>query len=192
MSRVLLVYATKHGHTAKISERLAEALRGEGLEVDPRAVENAGDTRPRDYDGVIVGASIHAHQHQSEIVDWVKAHHTSLESLPSAFFSVSLTAAEDTDEAREATRQCIDEVLDDTGWTPTRATSVAGALQYREYDVFTRTLIRLMMRRAGHTTDISQDHEYTDWDAVERFGCKFASLVTAQDHCQSRREFTDA
>ena len=112
-----------------------------------------------------------------EFADWVKAHHTSLEPLPSAFFSVSLTAAEDTDEARAATRQCIDELLDDTGWTPTRATAVAGALQYREYDIFTRTLIRLMMRRAGHTTDITQDHEYTDWGAVERFGREFAGLV---------------
>ena len=43
--------------------------------------------------------------------------------------------------------------------------------------MFTRTLIRLMMRRARHTTDTSQDHEYTDWGAVERFGREFAELV---------------
>jgi menaquinone-dependent protoporphyrinogen oxidase len=54
---------------------------------------------------------------------------------------------------------------------------VAGALQYREYDVFTRVLMRLMMRRGGHTTDVSQDHEYTDWDSVDRFSREIAALV---------------
>jgi menaquinone-dependent protoporphyrinogen IX oxidase len=26
------------------------------------------------------------------------------------------------------------------------------------------------MRRGGHPTDTSQDYDYTDWEAVERFG----------------------
>jgi len=43
------------------------------------------------------------------------------------------------------------------------------ALQYREYDFVTRLVMRVLMRRAGHTTDVWRDHEYTDWDAVERF-----------------------
>jgi menaquinone-dependent protoporphyrinogen oxidase len=96
---------------------------------------------------------------------------------PSAFFSVSLTAADDTDEAREATQRCIDDFLAETGWTPARSVAIAGALQYREYSVFTRTLVRLMMRRGGHPTDTSHDYDYTDWDAVERFGREFATLV---------------
>ena len=33
----------------------------------------------------------------------------------------------------------------------------------------TRLVMRVLMRRAGHTTDVWRDHEYTDWDAVERF-----------------------
>ena len=37
--------------------------------------------------------------------------------------------------------------------------------------------MRLMMRRGGHPTDTSQDYDYTDWDAVERFGREFAALV---------------
>jgi menaquinone-dependent protoporphyrinogen IX oxidase len=42
---------------------------------------------------------------------------------------VSLTAAEDTEEARQATQRCIDDFLADTGWTPARAVAIAGALQ---------------------------------------------------------------
>jgi len=177
MEDVLVLYATTHGHTAKIAVRIAEALQAEHVHTDLREVSEAGAARPLDYDGAILCASLHQGQHQPEMVDWARHHHIALEERPSAFVSVSLTAAEDSDEARQATRDCIDDFLDDTGWTPKRTLPVAGALEYREYDVFTRTLMRLMMKRAGHPTDISHDYDYTDWELVERFGRDFATLV---------------
>ncbi len=30
---------------------------------------------------------------------------------------------------------------------------------------------------AGRDTDMSRDYEYTDWDAVERFGARFAPFA---------------
>lgn len=176
---VLLVYESTHGHTAKIAARIAEVLRAEGLEVDLRAVEDAEGADPAHSDGVLVGASLHQGRHQSKVAEWVRHHHLAFEDRPSVFLSVSLTAAEDTDEAREATQRCIDDFLDDTGWTPGLSVPVAGALQYREYDVFTRVLIRLMMRRGGHPTDTSHDYDYTDWDAVERLAREFAERLRA-------------
>jgi menaquinone-dependent protoporphyrinogen oxidase len=176
MPDVLVVYASTHGHTAKIVARIAEALLTEG--VQDVNVCNAGDAAaidPAAYDAIIIGGSLHAGHHQAELVDWVKAHHAALADRLSAFLSVSLTAADDTEEARAAAQRCIDDFLAETAWTPTRSVAIAGALQYREYNVFTRTLMRLMMRRGGHPTDAS--HDYTDWDAVQRFGREFASLA---------------
>jgi menaquinone-dependent protoporphyrinogen oxidase len=178
--KALLLYATTHGHAAKIASRLGEALRADGVDADLREVKTAGDPSPRDYDGVIAGASLHAGHHQRPMVDWVKAHRTELAERPTAFFSVSLTAAEDSDEARTATRKCIEDFLDETGWTPDVTQAIAGALQYREYDVFTRLLMRLKMRHGGQETDTAQDHEYTDWAAVKRFATSFASRLGAR------------
>jgi menaquinone-dependent protoporphyrinogen IX oxidase len=90
---------------------------------------------------------------------------------------VPVAVGRDNHDTREATPRCIDEFLEGTGWTPGLTVPIAGALQYREYDVFTRLLMRLMMRRGGHPTDASHDYDYTDWDAVERFGREFATLV---------------
>jgi menaquinone-dependent protoporphyrinogen oxidase len=178
MANVLVLYASTHGHTAKVAARIAEGLRAEGVEeVDVRDVADAGTIDPASYDAVIVGGSLHAGHHQEELVDWVQFRRAALGGRPSAFFSISLTAADDTDEAREATQRCIDDFLAETEWTPERSVAIAGALQYREYNVFTRTLMRLMMRRGGHPTDTSQDYDYTDWEAVERFGREFATLV---------------
>jgi menaquinone-dependent protoporphyrinogen oxidase len=174
MTRILVLYASTHGHTAKMAARIAETI---GPAAELRSADAAKDLAPWQFDAVVVGASIHAGHHQKAILEWVDAHSVALNSMPSAFFSVCLTAADDTDEAREASQRYIDEALAKTGWSPRIARTFAGALQYREYDLFTRLLIKLMMKRGGHPTDTSRDHDFTDWDAVERFGRECAELA---------------
>jgi menaquinone-dependent protoporphyrinogen oxidase len=177
MPDVLILYASTHGHTAKIASRIASRLPQEGFEVHMRNATSADDLRPSDYDAVIVGASIHGGHYQREVVDWVKHHAVTLSAMPSAFFSVCLTAAEGTEESRAVTREYVDRLIDDTGWTPKVAESFAGALQYREYDFATRLVMRLLMKRGDHPTDVTRDFDYTDWDAVDRFARECAAMV---------------
>jgi menaquinone-dependent protoporphyrinogen oxidase len=177
MPTALIVYASTHGQTAKIAARLGEALRAQGLETRVAEVGEAGSLDPAAYDLAIVGASIHGGHHQREIVAWAKRHQVSLGAMPSAFFSVCLTVAEDTEESREATRGYLDDFADATGWTPTQATTFAGALLYREYDFMTRLVMRLLMARGHHPTDTSRDYEYTDWEAVDRFAAQCAGAL---------------
>ena len=177
--RALVVYASTHGHTAKIAARVADAMRGEGVDVDLRDVEQAGDAYPASYDVVVVAASIHKEHHQQAIVEWVAARREALQETRNVFLSVSLTAAEDTDESRAATQRCIDMFCDASGWIPERTERVAGCLQYREYDVFTRQLMRLLMRHMHHPTDASRDYDYTDWAALDRLGREIAATAGA-------------
>ncbi len=175
----LVVYASTHGHTAKIADRIAQAMREQDLEVDLRDVASAAEVEPGRYDVVVVGASLHKERHQQALADWVSTRREALEQRPSLFFSVSLTAAEDSEEARASAQRCIEDFCAHTGWTPGRTEPIAGCLQYREYDVFTRQLMRLLMRKMGHPTDASQDYDYTDWDAVDRLGRDVAELARA-------------
>lgn len=75
---------------------------------------DAGTLDPGAYDAVVAGGSLHVGHHQGELLYWVKSHRAALADRPSAFFSVSLTAADDSDEAREATQRCIDDFLAET------------------------------------------------------------------------------
>ena len=173
----LVVYASTHGHTAKIAARLAEAMRTQGLEVDVRDVKSVADLRPGRYELVVAAGSLHKEHHQKELFDWVAANHQALSQMPSVFVSVSLTAADDSGESRAATKRCIDEFTAGTGWTPSRSEAIAGSLQYREYDFFTRQLRRLLMKHMGHPTDTSHDYDYTDWEGVDRLGAELAALA---------------
>jgi len=44
----------------------------------------------------------------------------------------------------------------------------------------TRLVMRVLMRRGEHPTDVTQDYDYTGWDAVDRFGCEYAKLLGAE------------
>jgi menaquinone-dependent protoporphyrinogen oxidase len=174
MSRILVLYASTHGHTAKIAARIAQAI---GPAAELRTIDTAHELAPWQYDAVVVGASVHAGHHQKPVVEWLREKAGALNAMPTAFFSVCLTAAEDSDEARATAQGFIDTTLEATGWKPDLTRTFAGALQYREYDRFTRLLIKLMMKRGGHPTDTSRDHDFTDWEDVERFGAECAALL---------------
>jgi menaquinone-dependent protoporphyrinogen oxidase len=175
MPNILVVYASKHGHTAKIAARLAETLRADGATA---ALEPAAsDPSPHAFDAVVVGASIHAGHHQREVIDWIERHRDALAHTPAAFFSVCLAAADETDESLEETQRYIDEFIAASGWTPQRSITFAGALQYREYDFMTRLLMRLLMWKGHHPTDTSRDYDYTDWAQVEQFAHDCGALA---------------
>lgn len=180
MNEVLLVYSTTHGHTEKIAARIAGVMRDYGVRVTVLEPPDVPELDAGRFAGVVVGASVHAGHHQREVVDWVRANRARLERVPTAFFSVSLMAADESDEAREGTRALIEAFSEETGWRPGRALPIAGALQYREYDPFTRSLMRVMMKLADRPADTSRDHELTDWDEVESFAREFAATVTAE------------
>ena len=129
MSRILITYASTHGQTEKIARRMAEAIEDSGQDAEVRPVADGLD--PSDFDAVAAGASIHAGKHQSEMADWVKVHRDALAARPGAFFSVSLTAAEEDPDDREPATRMLGEFLAETGWEPELSATIAGALSTR-------------------------------------------------------------
>jgi menaquinone-dependent protoporphyrinogen oxidase len=181
MAKILLVYGITEGHTAQIAQRMAATMRAAGHEVDVRDSKDLRKSTIEDgFDGVLVGGSVHAGEHQSSIREFVRRKRELLDRLPSAFFSVSLTAVEVDEEARQETQAMVDKFVRETGWQPSRVETIAGALVYSQYNIFVRQLMKLISRHEGGPTDTSQDYDYTDWDTVERFAQDFAESVEAR------------
>jgi len=175
-----------------MAEHVAATFRARGFNAD--VLDVGGEPPPQcdltRYAAAIVAASVHVGKHEREMVEFVKAHRAELERIPSAFLSVSLSeaGAEDTSAAPERrrnaaadVRRMIDEFLRETGWSPTRVHPVAGALLYRQYGAIVRLVMRFIAKQAGATTDTSRDHEYTDWQALDRFADELALLVDKGD-----------
>lgn len=179
MAKILLVFGTTEGHTTKIAQRMAEAMRGAGHEVEVHDSKDARQvTLAPDYDGVLVGGSVHAGEHQSSLREFVKDHHALLDRVPSAFFSVSLSAANSDDESEAETQAMVEKFTRETGWQPARTERIAGALVYTQYNIFIRQLMKLIAKGEGRAElDTSRDYDFTDWPTVEAFARDFAGSI---------------
>ena len=176
---VPVFFATSEGQTRRIAERLAAAFHGHGI--DSRAIDVAGpDAALVDWTkvrGALVGASLHAGKHQKTADRFVRAYASDLNAVPSAFFSVSLSAASKNPDEVVAARKIAQAFPAEHGWTPFRVASFAGRLAYREYNVLVRFLIKRIAKKEGGPTDTSRDHELTNWDEVDRLGREMAAAI---------------
>ncbi|MDQ0260408.1 flavodoxin domain-containing protein [Sinomonas atrocyanea] len=178
MSKVLVAYSTHEGQTAKIADFIAGVLRGRGLDVDTCDVKESADPALIDYDGVIVGGSVHVGKHDKHVVDYVRGNRHALTGLPSAFFSVSLSSASgDTQEAEGY----VEKFEEETGWLPTRIALFGGGLPYKHLNFVSRHMMkRIVEGKPGNLgTDLSRDYVYTEWDGVRRFAEDFAAELEA-------------
>jgi menaquinone-dependent protoporphyrinogen oxidase len=180
MPEILVAFASDHGHTHHVADRIAGALRSAGHDV--RVADLARDPRPdpATADAVVVGASLHAGRYQPVVIGWVRDHAAQLRAVPSAFFSVSLSAAEDTERTRRNLGDILTGFVARTGWRPDRVAQLGGALQYREYAWPLRLLMRAIAMRHEAPTDPRQDVVLTDWDQVDAFAREVIGLVEAR------------
>jgi len=175
--KLLLVYGTGEGQTEKICRFMAEHLAGRGHQTRlVNAAEPGPASDPRDFDFVVIAASLHAGRYQSALVDYVKAHHAAIDARPNSFVSVSLAAASDDRKDVTGLNRCVIRFERDSGWKPRRIHHVAGAFRYTAYGLLKRWAMRYIAYRKGGPTDTSRDHELTNWDDLT---CFADSLVTS-------------
>lgn len=168
--KILLVYGTTEGQTQKIAGFVADHLGRMGHQAQlVNAIDATSGVDPREFDAVIVAASVHAGHYQSAIVHFVRQNVATIDARANAFLSVSLAAAgNDEDDVRGIAR-CVADFTQQTGWSPRLIHHVAGAFRYTSYDFFKRWAMKYIAYRKGAPTDTSRDYELTDWDDLARF-----------------------
>jgi len=187
VARILAIYGTGEGQTAKVADRIVGDLRDAGHTAEATDVERLPDELDlADYDAVLVGASIHMGKHQKRVRSFVRSHREELSTLPSGFFQVSLSAAIDDDAHQAEAMGYIDDLIEDTGWHPDRIAVFGGALRYSEYGFITRSLMKYIAKSETGDTDTSRDYEYTDWEEVRRFAEQFGEFVAEQGRLRAK------
>jgi menaquinone-dependent protoporphyrinogen oxidase len=170
MANILIVYGTTEGHTRKIAQHIGGFIHEMGHNAE--LLDSADvheEFEAEGFNAFLVMGSLHQANHQRPLVHFVKKHREELKLAPSALLSVSLTAASKDGDHHEELQKCVDRFTEETEWTPTDWTPVAGALKYIEYDWFKRMILKSISKRAGGDTDTSKDYEYTDWNALDAY-----------------------
>ena len=179
MSRILVLYGTTDGHTAKVARFLGDTLRAGGVVTEVADASSAWPS-PDAYDAVIVAASVHAGGYQRLVRRWVQAHASVLNSKSTAFVSVCLAVLQPEPKVQRELAAIVDRFLTATGWRPGYTELVAGALPYSRYNWLKRWVMVRIVRKAGGDTDTSRDYEYTDWADLQAFAEEFAQSLRAR------------
>jgi menaquinone-dependent protoporphyrinogen oxidase len=181
MSKYLIIYGTREGQTAKIAEAIGDVVRQHGKQIDIYDAKKVPTTfQFEGYNGTLIGSSIHAGQWSSPAIHFARRYKTQLDKIPSAFFSVSMTAGSPNPDERAKLEPYVQKVFIKSGWHPETVENFAGSLAYTKYGYFTRWLMQCIARSHGQSADTSHDVEFTNWDQVRNFAEDFVKLVEAK------------
>jgi menaquinone-dependent protoporphyrinogen oxidase len=183
MSKVQVVYASRHGATAGIAERIAEVFRGEGIGVQ---LDDAAD-RPelRDVDGYVIGSGIYLGSWLKDGVRFLEGHLSALASRPVWLFSSGPLpgSSKNTDETDPLSTALGPE--DGPGSGGHRKIAALSAVVHpREHRVFPgaynpadppKSMPERVLRLLPASKSILPSGDWRDWDAIEAWARTIAA-----------------
>lgn len=172
---VLVAYATYHGSTRGVAERIGARLDLSGIDAE---VQKTGDVRTVDaYEAAVLGSAIHGGRWLPEAMEFVSEYAPVLRDRPNWLFSVSTVGDEESmfrpgvARRMRAMRKDTKELLELRQiLKPTEHRNFAGAIVPSDWPATGRLFFRAAGGRYG-------DHR--NWAAIDRWGDKIASHVLA-------------
>jgi len=160
--RILVTYASKHGSTREVAERIARRLDSDALAIDLRPASDVRDVS--DYDGVILGAALYTGRMIVDARRFLRRHHGALARRPFAIFAMGPLTTSEHDVAG-ATKQ-LDAGLEKLPDLHPIATAVFGG-------VVDPSQLRFPFNRMKAS-------DARDWDAVDAWADELGRLLRAR------------
>lgn len=176
MARILFIYSTVDGHTREICARLGAVVERGGHAATLAELGTDEQPDPGNFACVVIGASIRYGKHRPDVARFIEAHRGTLQSRPSAFFSVNAVARKP-DKRTAETNPYVRKFLRQISWRPPVIEIFAGKIDYPKYNFWDRTMIRLIMWMTKGPTDPGATVDFTDWGQVEAFGAQISAMA---------------
>lgn len=165
-ARVLVTYASKHGATAGIAEKIQKTLLQSGLFADLLPMDEV--TNPSPYDAIVLGSAVYIGRWRRDAVRFLKENQQALTEKQVWIFSSGPTGPGDPEKLLE-------------GWLiPSNVKPMADRIQPRDIAVFGGTLEpekmnffeKWIIKNIKATTG-----DFRDWTAIEEWAREIASAL---------------
>ncbi|MFI6402281.1 flavodoxin domain-containing protein [Streptomyces sp. NPDC050548] len=167
---VLVGYATAHGSTRGVAERLAARLSKAGLKAEARAMETVDDADA--YGAFVLGSAVHGQSWLDEAKDFVRGNLDVLGSQPVWIFSVGMPGALRGPWKRLATKEI-----------PVIVERLPGELPFRDHQLFSGVVSRDQLPLTGrilfHLVG-GRFGDYRDWDAIDGWASGIADELARE------------
>src|SRR5436305_12388032 len=148
---VLVAYASKHGSTQGIAQRIAEQLRQLGIQAEARPLDEVWD--PGSYEALVIGSAIYYGSWMKEATEWVHRNQAVLARRPVWLFSVGPLST----EAKHAEQQPKETAEFQQAIRPREQRVFFGALDHQSLSFAARTVLKAIRAPEG---------DFRDWDAI--------------------------
>ena len=164
--KVLVAYATKHGSTAEIAEKIGQVLREAGLDTDVLPASRVDDVSP--YDAVVLGSAVYIGGWQKNATKFLSTNEQALVEKEVWLFSSGPTGEGDLVELAE-------------GWRfPKSLQSLADRIQPRDITLFHGALAedglnfiqKWMLKNVGAPLG-----DFRDWEAITAWATQIADAL---------------
>jgi menaquinone-dependent protoporphyrinogen oxidase len=164
--KILVAYATKHGATAEIAEKIGAVLREAGLSEDVLRVDQVGDLSQ--YGAVVLGSGTYIGQWRKEAAKFLKSNERTLTEKAVWLFSSGPTGEGDPVELLNGWRlpKPLRPIADRTG--PRDIAVFHGALDRGKLSFIERWMIKKVNAPIG---------DFRDWEAIESWATAIADAL---------------
>ena len=185
MNKILVIYATWAGATHEIADEIARQMKTKLPAFDFDVLPVKEVTSIADYQGVVIGTSIHASQPIRAVNQFMKKHRADLAALPVAVFVVCANMWEQTPKTLTETTQWINKTLERyPEIQPVSLGLFAGAVltagdDFNNLNIFFRKTIESMrdnlQKQYGKT-------DFRDWAAIRAWADQVSEDFSKQVH----------
>ncbi len=156
---VLVAYASKHGSTQGIAERIAEKLRQLGIQAEARPLDEVSD--PGNYEAFVIGSAIYYGSWMKEATEWVHRNQAVLAKLPVWLFSAGPLGA----EVKDAEQQPKELAEFQQAIRPREQRIFFGALDHQRLSFAERMVVKAVRAPEG---------DFRDWEAIDAWSASIA------------------
>lgn len=187
MTRVLVVYASRHGGTAGIADRIADVLRAEGLDV---VVADAAE-RPLagDFDAYVVGSGVYIGSWLKEGTDFLERDQAMLATKPVWLFSSGPVHDPTTNEEEDRLTQALGPEDGPGSGGRKRIAAISAAIHPRDHRVFLgafdpsappKSMQERLVRMMPAAKAVLPAGDFREWDAIEAWAREIGAELTAK------------
>lgn len=181
---VLVAYASRHGSTMEIAQRIAAVLREAGFRTEVRSVDAIGDITP--YDAFVIGGAAYMFHWLKEATVFVRRHRDTIARRPTWLFSSGPLGTDLVDEAGH-------DILETT--RPREFDELEGLIHPRDEHVFFGAwdpedppagLGEWVLRHLPASPEIPSG-DFRDWPAIDAWAASIVDDLRARQPAQASR-----
>jgi menaquinone-dependent protoporphyrinogen oxidase len=187
MTKVFVVYGSRHGGTRGIAERIGEVLRTEGLEAEVAAADHVTDVGAAD--AFVVGSGVYMGSWLDEPLDLLKRYQATLAARPVWLFSSGpLPGSTASKSAEDPLTDALGPEEGPGSGGRKRVAELSAAIHPREHHVFLgrfdpndppRALSERLVRMMPAAKGMLPTGDFRDWDAIEDWAREIAATLAA-------------